>query len=109
MYGSDILWTFKWYLNELHHPQPLNICYLVAAIPYHLKDLVTVIVKYQFMLHQYFPQKRGSFSNFAEMVRSFERGLRHQDSNLVSDLCTNILWVETFMNSLDHTDNIMFR
>lgn len=54
-------------------------------------------------------QKKGAFSNFAEMTRSFEKGLRHYDSNLVSDLCTNILWMETFMNSMDHYDNIMFR
>ena len=54
-------------------------------------------------------QRSGHFSNFHEMVADFEKGLRHDDSTMVSDLSTNILWLETFIRTLDHTDTTMNR
>ena len=36
-------------------------------------------------------------------------GLRHDDSVMMSDLCTNIVWLETYIRTLEHMDNTMYR
>ena len=54
-------------------------------------------------------QKRGNYSNFHDMVRDFEKELHHDDSVMMSDLSTNIIWMETFINTLDHMDTTTYR
>ncbi|KAI0236973.1 hypothetical protein LSAT2_012532 [Lamellibrachia satsuma] len=53
-------------------------------------------------------QRSGNYSNFHDMVEDFEKGLRHEDSTMMSDLSTNILWLETFIRTLDHMDTTMY-
>ena len=53
-------------------------------------------------------QKRGKFTDFYEMVHDFEKSLSHQDSIMMPDLCTNIIWMETLMRTLDHMDSTMY-
>ncbi|XP_013402648.1 cation channel sperm-associated protein 3-like [Lingula anatina] len=54
-------------------------------------------------------QRRGKYSNFHEMVQEFEDTLRHDDFAVVSDISTNLIWLDTLLTSLDHMDNSMFR
>jgi hypothetical protein len=54
-------------------------------------------------------QKRGNFTNFYQMVKGFEKTLRHDDSMMCADLATNIIWMEIFINTLDHMDTTTYR
>ena len=54
-------------------------------------------------------QKRGNYTNFHDMVREFQRSLSHDDSIMMTDLCTNIIWIETFLRTLDHMDSTTYR
>ena len=53
-------------------------------------------------------QKKGNYTNFYEMVHAFQQGLHHEDSVMMSDLCTNIIWIETFLRTLDHMDSTIY-
>ena len=54
-------------------------------------------------------QKRGNFSNFYDMVHGFEKTLRHDDSMMCSEIQNNIIWMEIFINTLDHMDATTYR
>ncbi|XP_067928927.1 cation channel sperm-associated protein 3-like [Watersipora subatra] len=54
-------------------------------------------------------QKMGNFSNFHDMLQDFQKTLRHDDYVQMTDLCTNLIWIETMVTSLDHMDNTLFR
>ncbi|CAH1796922.1 unnamed protein product [Owenia fusiformis] len=54
-------------------------------------------------------QKKGDFSNFHDMVGEFQHTLRHNDCVMMTDLCTNLVWIETFVTSLEHMDNTTYR
>ncbi|KAF6030877.1 CATSPER3 [Bugula neritina] len=47
----------------------------------------------------------------SDVKRMLERQktLRHDDYVQMTDLCTNLIWIETMVTSLDHMDNTMFR
>ncbi|XP_037076171.1 cation channel sperm-associated protein 3-like [Pollicipes pollicipes] len=49
-------------------------------------------------------QRRGNWSNFYEMVQSFQESLSHDDYTTVHDMCTNPVWINTFLSSLDQQD-----
>ena len=51
----------------------------------------------------------GNFSNFHDMLQDFQKTLRHDDYVQMTDLCTNLIWIETMVTSLDHMDNTMYR
>ncbi|XP_002730732.1 cation channel sperm-associated protein 3-like [Saccoglossus kowalevskii] len=54
-------------------------------------------------------QQGSRFSNFHEMMEEFQRTLRHDDYVIMVDLATNLTWLETFITSLDHQDNTIYR
>ena len=43
------------------------------------------------------------------MLQDFQKTLRHDDYVQMTDLCTNLIWIETMVTSLDHMDNTMYR
>ena len=54
-------------------------------------------------------QKQGNFASFKDMVWEFQKGLEHDESVMMSDICTNIMWMETFMRTLDHMDSTTYK
>ena len=54
-------------------------------------------------------QKRGNYSNFHDMVQEFQRSLRHNDSVVMTDLSTNVIWMETYLTMMDHMDATVYR
>ncbi|XP_062500581.1 cation channel sperm-associated protein 3-like [Corticium candelabrum] len=54
-------------------------------------------------------QRDGQFTNFADMTKSFQETLRHDDITTISDLSVNVQWMETFLMSLDHQEKAMHR
>lgn len=49
-------------------------------------------------------QKRGNWSNFYEMVQSYQQSLNHNDYSSVQDMCINPAWIDMFLTSLDQQD-----
>ena len=43
------------------------------------------------------------------MTKSFSKTLRHDDYVIMKDVCTNLLWIETYIDSLDYLDLYMHR
>uniref|UniRef100_A0A7M5X154 Ion transport domain-containing protein n=2 Tax=Clytia hemisphaerica TaxID=252671 RepID=A0A7M5X154_9CNID len=54
-------------------------------------------------------QKTSHYTNFNEMASSFVKTLRHDDYVIMKDVCTNLLWIETYIDSLDYLDLYMHR
>ncbi|XP_070544767.1 cation channel sperm-associated protein 3-like [Ptychodera flava] len=54
-------------------------------------------------------QQGSQYSDFYEMVGEFQKTLRHDDYAVMLDLATNLIWMETFITSLDHQDNTLYR
>ncbi|XP_077999655.1 cation channel sperm-associated protein 3-like [Glandiceps talaboti] len=54
-------------------------------------------------------QQGSQYANFYEMVREFQKTLRHDDFAVMVDLATNLTWMETMLTSLDHHDNTLYR
>ena len=52
-------------------------------------------------------QRRGNWSNFYEMVQSFQESLSHDDYTTVQDMCTNPIWIQTLLNTLDRQDQTL--
>lgn len=49
-------------------------------------------------------QKSSQFVDFKDMCRAFEETLRHEDHVIMTDTSTNLVWMETFITTLDHLD-----
>ena len=43
------------------------------------------------------------------MVREHENTLEHHQPNVMTDITTNIIWIESFLQTLDHMDKHMYR
>ena len=43
------------------------------------------------------------------MVKEFQDTLSHEDYIISVDLATNLTWLETYMASMEHHDNTMYR
>jgi len=43
------------------------------------------------------------------MANSFYKTLRHDDYVIMKDVCTDLVWLETYIDSLDHLDLYMYR
>ncbi|KAF0308769.1 Cation channel sperm-associated protein 3 [Amphibalanus amphitrite] len=52
-------------------------------------------------------QRRGNWSNFYEMVQSFQESLNHDDYTTVQDMCTNPVWILSLLNTLDLQDQTL--
>jgi len=54
-------------------------------------------------------QKTSQYANFEEMTKSFYETLRHDDYVIMTDVCTNLMWLETYLDSLDRLDRYAYR
>ena len=54
-------------------------------------------------------QKKSKYGNFEEMTKEFYETLRHDDYVIMTDVSTNLMWLETFLTSLDHMDVYTYR
>ncbi|XP_065845641.1 cation channel sperm-associated protein 3-like isoform X2 [Oscarella lobularis] len=54
-------------------------------------------------------QKAGHYANFADMTKGFRESLRHDEIVCATDVSANVQWIETFLTSLDHHENSMYR
>ncbi|XP_046853933.1 cation channel sperm-associated protein 3-like [Xenia sp. Carnegie-2017] len=54
-------------------------------------------------------QKSSQFVDFKDMCRAFQETLRPDDFVIMSDTSTNLVWMETFITSLDHLDLYTYR
>ena len=43
------------------------------------------------------------------MTRGFYETLRHDDYVIMNDVSTNLMWMETYLDSLDHLDMYAYR
>lgn len=53
-------------------------------------------------------QKKENFATFEEMVKKYKGTLKHDEHMVCSDRSTKVLWMETFIQTLDHMDNTMY-
>ncbi|XP_078578081.1 cation channel sperm-associated protein 3-like isoform X3 [Branchiostoma floridae x Branchiostoma japonicum] len=54
-------------------------------------------------------QKGSRYANFTEMAAQFERTLRHEDYIIMEEMCADLMWIETYLTSLDHQENTLYR
>ena len=43
------------------------------------------------------------------MIREHENTLEHHEPLIMTDITTNIIWIESFLQTLDHMDKSMYR
>ena len=43
------------------------------------------------------------------MVEEFETTLQHEDIVVLSELCTNIVWLETYILTMENMTNTLYR
>lgn len=79
-----------------------------AAVLKHKKEFM-MMRQHQDIQQMLDKQRKGNYTNFYEMVEEYQRSLKHTDSVTLSDLCTNILWIETMLHTLDFMDSTMYR
>lgn len=53
-------------------------------------------------------QQKGQFQNFQQMVAEFQNALKHEDIVVVSDLCTNIVWMETYLLTMEKMEGLLY-
>lgn len=54
-------------------------------------------------------QKTSQYTNFEEMTKGFYETLRHDDYVIMTDVSVNLLWIETYLDSLDRMDEFSYR
>ncbi|CAH1245964.1 cation channel sperm-associated protein 3-like [Branchiostoma lanceolatum] len=54
-------------------------------------------------------QKGSRYANFTEMAAQFEKTLRHEDYIIMEEMCADLMWIETYLTSLDHQENTLYR